>query len=694
MQTEEELVELASVESTGPIASVVVHGSGAVITRRITMDPELPRDAFDLIVTNITPLADPGSVRVTLPDGSRELVAVTARMIVPTDDEGPGETSQKVRDLNRRVSRLQARGNMLVARVDRLQEAVPIPMSDKALREEGPAMRARNALDLSAVLSETIAALDERIVQCRRDLDAATKERDAAVLQDCQTSGAERAGAGHPHRAFALRIAAGEQSLDSVELSYAVPHAAKWWPRYTLRLTEGGKHATLAIEALVAQRTMEDWEGVPIGLSTSAIIFDATMPKLPSLRLGRRQRPPTRGYREPPSGVDELFASYDSFHSGAPPTPKSIPKSGRVTMRDEVPTPVRLNAIEMDTFGAVSGPPPTPSPALAQSAPGGPPSAMAAPAMSRSAAPSRKRRYAPAPEEAKASAGGLGASMAESAPLEPSFEPTDDWLAFDLLVLSGADGPGRGRLRIRRDKSGFAASDLDDARQSAQRLNLVDPAVSRGIFDYRYDAEGSARIPADGRLHRVQVMDSSADCTLQWRTTPLSDPAVYREAALTNPYESPLLAGPVDVFSEGQLVTTTAIQRVDSGGAMRVGLGIDERIRVSRNVRMSEESAGLLGGKRELHHEVEIELRSGINDRVRVDVIDRIPVTNDDDVSVEVVNENPTSTAYDQSELGQPVKGGRRWQVRLEPGGKQTLTRQYKIRLRAKDELVGGNRRD
>ena len=32
---------------------------------------------------------------------------------------------------------------------------------------------------------------------------------------------------------------------------------------------------------------------------------------------------------------------------------------------------------------------------------------------------------------------------------------------------------------------------------------LIDPIVSRGQFDHRYDAEGLIKIPSDGKLHRV-----------------------------------------------------------------------------------------------------------------------------------------------------------------------------------------------
>ena len=229
-----------------------------------------------------------------LPDDSRQLVGVNARINVPSRDSGPGATTERVEQLNRRIDRLHEREAALKERAQRLQSALVTPEPGKALRDEGPAARVETALALSQVISETVAAIDERIIDLRLELERTSRERDAAQVEDLQTSGADRMGEGHPSRAFDLRIAAGAAPLSSLELSYAVPYAAKWWPQYTLRLTDAGTRATLAIEALVAQRTGEDWTNVPIGLSTAAIIFDATLPKLPSLRLGKRQPPESR----------------------------------------------------------------------------------------------------------------------------------------------------------------------------------------------------------------------------------------------------------------------------------------------------------------------------------------------------------------------------------------------------------------
>jgi hypothetical protein len=709
--SDEHVVARPRVACQSKIVGVVVHSRGAVVTRRIEVEDPLPAASFDLVIDDVTPLADPGSVRVQLPEEGRRLVAVNARWAVPEVDDGPGDTVERLEKLNRRIDQMRERESTLRARAQRLRDFMPAPVGHDAIRDDGPVARVSAAIEIATVVRDMLGATDRRLIELRKQIRELEKERDQAALEDAQASSSDRMGSGHPRRTFEMHVAGGAGDIDGAEFSYAVPHAAKWWPMYSLRLTDGGQRATLALEAVVAQRTGEDWDGVPIGLSTSEIVFDATLPRLPSLRLGKRQRPQRSGFREPPAGTDRLFEGYDAFR-GRYETPSSAPKTP--TRREKAAKPAPAPLAEPQMAMAADAPAGAPRDATTdheslEEITGSYPEfdriqAAQAPPPAKARKRSRSMMGAvggaiaegvSAAANAVTSHSGYGAGGAPPPePPPPEFEPGEHWLAFDSLVLAGPNESRRGKLRHRSDDVSVTTSDLYDARESARRLHLVDPAVSRGLFDYRYDSDGAVQVPADGALHRVELQRAEGESRLVWRTVPQQDPAVYREAELNNPFSSPLLAGPVDVFSEGQLVTTTHIDRVDSGGSMTVGLGVDDRFRVARNVRMTEESAGLLGGKRELIHHVEIELRSALGFPATVAVFDRIPRSDDETVSVELVSADPPAAEYDQSDRNAPIDGGMRWKIALEEGGRETIRYRYEVCLRSRDEIVGGNRRD
>lgn len=148
------------------------------------------------------------------------------------------------------------------------------------------------------------------------------------------------------------------------------------------------------------------------------------------------------------------------------------------------------------------------------------------------------------------------------------------------------------------------------------------------------------------------------------------------------------------MYIEGSLLTTSAVEHVDRGGQLTVGMGVDERVRVARNVRAEEENAGLLGGSTAVTHAVTIDLTSSLPMPAEVELINRLPVTDEKSVEVKLLSSVPDSQAYTQEERGRPIRGGLRWRFTLAPGEKKRVEFRYRVSFNAKDELVGGNRRD
>jgi uncharacterized protein (TIGR02231 family) len=279
-------------------------------------------------------------------------------------------------------------------------------------------------------------------------------------------------------------------------------------------------------------------------------------------------------------------------------------------------------------------------------------------------------------------------------PVEPELVPSGAWLDYDRLALAGADDARRGRLiPASRASEGRAAATAQREIERAGGATFVDPRESRGMFDHRYEAQGSADVPSDGRLHRVVVGARECRADVSWRAVPSKAAEVYREAELLNPFEAALLSGPADVYLDGSLLTTTVIPRVDRGGTLACGMGTDDRVKVARNVRVSEESAGLLGGSTAVTHIVTIELASSVRDAVKVIVLEALPITDDKALEVKTLSTRPEPAPYDQTKLGSPIRGGRRFDVVIEPGKKAEVEIVYRLAFSTKLDVVGGSRR-
>lgn len=691
------------------IERVVVHARGALVTRSAILPEDLAGGSVDVELPGVTLLADAGSARARLEDSERAVAAVHAALVVPDERATSGPTLARVRELGARVQRLDDELRVLS---ERRRRVVELALSPEVRAFDGK--RPRDALDtrftealrVATLLRDKTAALDERLLALEAEHREATRALEAARLEDVQASSRERMGAGHPTRTVTARLV-GSGRPGRLLVTYAVP-AARWWPSYTLRLEDGGRRARWIFEALVAQRTGEDWLGVPVSLSSGDLLFDASLPELPSLRFGRAQPPRRRAYRAPPVGVDAMFSGYLAFAGRGgkpvsesqtvrppPPPPVVPPPQVLPTMRAMEAAPISVDAVlDEDEDTAVN--------LMALPGTGVPP-----PAPGRGGAPlppqaPRRTRPPPAPAIARARAelaygGGPpgGAARDEPAePPEPEIVPSEAWTDFDALVLASADDPRRGRL-VRRVDPGTAGAAASAARSvdEAADARLRDPLATRGVFDHRYEAQGLGDVPSDGRLHRVAVGAVDCSARLSWRTVPAEDPSVYREAHLTNPFETALLGGPVEVYLDGSLLASTAVDRVDRGGSFVCGLGVDDRIKVARNVRAEEESAGLLGGSTAVTHSVGIELSSTIKDPVEVTVLERVPVSDDRAVEIKVTSARPEPEVYDQADRGSPVRGGRRFHVTVRPDKKTSIELVYRLVFSSKLDIVGGSRR-
>jgi hypothetical protein len=289
--------------------------------------------------------------------------------------------------------------------------------------------------------------------------------------------------------------------------------------------------------------------------------------------------------------------------------------------------------------------------------------------------------------------GGVDGDGDSDAPLDLDMQ----WLNFDLLILARFDaGSARGRLRPK--PSSDEAPAVRDARArllgASPPPGASDPQGHRGSFDHRYDAVGSVEVPADGVPHRVHLLTADAPYDTRFVSVPAEMNQVFRMVDITNPLSAPLLPGPADVFVDGALIITSPLPKTDSGGHFSLGLGVEERVTIARNVRTQEQRRGLLKGTTHVENTIHIEVTSALASACRIDVLDRLPTSTDPNVTLTTLSATPEPLPYKQEELGHPIKGGLRFSLSLPPGGRGEVTITYAIEHPTKLDIVGGGHRE
>lgn len=734
------------------VTSVVVHSSGAVCTRLARLDLAIRSGAATVRVAGLPPSLFEHSLRGRVVAGPPGLRVTDVRLdfgaTLRRGDELPG-LRLDLEDAEDRQSRLRDRVDRLrteIGEVAAFRAEPPTPRRGDAHRwapvESILALagfvdsrltllhqRLRGAEDELAQADHEADVLRHRLSQASSALGTERTEPSVSAVLTLALDGGARAEAGDgtgddegraeragkaaeltapgptgPADASATddddppAPAEGEAETAAValELEYHVPGAA-WAPVYQLRLDGRSGAGTLVLRAGVAQRTGEDWTGVRLGLSTADLLRRADLPELRSLRIGRSQHePPRLSWREPPAGLEELFAGYDA---AVRPRPPALPPHA-----------------ERPDLGSFGGGGPLPPPMPAPSAPGGAApveqvrygmaadvSAPAGPPAAAKPAPSRAAGAQPRPRHAlRKSAADLAGGSGQDAAASAETALPADLLDYTRLTMAGPDAP-EGRGTLRPDASGTPALVTEHRRRAesvarlARPAHAVDVRASAGSFDYRFDTAAPVDVEADGQWHTVPVSEVPVRTEFEYVCVPAVDQSVFGTVLVTNTSAHALLAGPVDVMVDGDFVLTAALPTLAPGQRQAVGVGVAESVQVARRTHMRESTAGMRGGTTVLDHSVEIEVANRLPYRVVVEVRERVPVSTDKDVRIEEHAAEPP-----WSEPGRPiggqedayVRGARVWRVDLEPGRATTLTGGFEIRFPVGKAAVGGNRRN
>ncbi len=750
---------------TSRIDKVKVYAAGATVTRVADLQLGAGEIPEHVEMAGLPLALDDSSVRVRV---EAELdvstaIATDVRIglaVPPRQAVQNSPTDEEVREAKAEVQRMED----AIALID--NEIAILYQLDVPERPDGEEGKAPPPSPLTARLAltnfkdEQVRARIQEKRETKEKLRQAREHLDNLLQKQARASSAREVRPHELRKTAVVRLSyqdevstlAGQRLI----VEYFVP-GARWTPTYICRLDSAGNLATIAVRALICQRTGEDWSGVSLELSTAQPLAWCELPELPSLRLGRAQpRLKKSGWRLPPMGAEILFEDFDrqkqvalstlSEHSiltdisspTVPPLPDLAIEVREPQGIDPKQVPQKMSQSLLDTQEIFERSQELRKASLSQQKrrqraelttdePSAPLDefdiTLISPGMID--AFDEARSFESMPSAAPSSP--RGAFRAEKsvkfhedqrAQVSEEEDTLTNLLAYSLMRMGAADEPTqRGKLSIeQRQEVYLEILQRRNVVVSFDVITVVQQAVSNaqnctfvhlppgginvrsvaGSFDYAYNADGRVDVPSDGEFHSVALTSNSTDVDLRYVVVPREDTNVFRIAQLKNPLQAPLLAGPADVYVDGEYILSTNITTVPPKGQMELGLGVEQAIKVARNTSYQEVRSGeTLVAFNELRHNIQIDIANRLPREARIEVRERIPIPDADaKVDVQIDRVSPEWEKYEQQERGTPIRGGYRWRVQVRGGEQTKLALQYTIKTFVDSELIGGNRRE
>ena len=223
--------------------------------------------------------------------------------------------------------------------------------------------------------------------------------------------------------------------------------------------------------------------------------------------------------------------------------------------------------------------------------------------------------------------------------------------------------------------AGAPGADLEEAPMLAAEAGESGTGLA-------YRAARPHAVPADGGPHQTMIARFVLDAALDHLAVPVAAPEAYLRATVTNTSPLLLLPGPAHVFHDTQFVGETLLETVAAGEEFELQLGVDDQIRVERELRRRSTSKAVIGGTRTIDIAYEITVENHRPNQARVNVHDHIPVSTDGDIKVRLRETSPNPA--EQNDLGELT-----WELSLDGGQAATIRHRFTVEHPAQVTIAG-----
>jgi uncharacterized protein (TIGR02231 family) len=259
-----------------------------------------------------------------------------------------------------------------------------------------------------------------------------------------------------------------------------------------------------------------------------------------------------------------------------------------------------------------------------------------------------------------------------------------------LIVHYPIPHPQASRAPMGAIRPPAAAPAPGQAQQLQQEADKVaadeqEAAADTSGFQVIYRIPGRVSIAASEGAKNFRISSAAIAPDLLLRAAPAVDATAFLEADFKHAEDAPLLPGLVAIYRDGAYVGRSRMAMTAKDEDVRLGFGADDSVKIVRStVRQLEGSAGLLNSAKTERREFKTSIRNGHDTPVRIIVEDQVPVSETDEVKVEVL---PATTPPTEKDV-RNRRGVMAWSLALAPGEARDLRVAWLVRWPADKTVV------
>jgi uncharacterized protein (TIGR02231 family) len=202
-----------------------------------------------------------------------------------------------------------------------------------------------------------------------------------------------------------------------------------------------------------------------------------------------------------------------------------------------------------------------------------------------------------------------------------------------------------------------------DTKEQAEECQGV---AEVGGFQVLFKIPGRVSVGTSAGAKSLRVSTATIAPDLVVRSAPVIDPTGFLEASFKQNEDAPLLPGRVAIYRDGVFVGRGQMRAASKDETVRLGFGADDKIKIERTVvKRNEGSAGLiLTTSKTDERSFKTAVRNGHDFPIHVAIEDRLPVSENGDIQVEMLSSTTPPTTSNLRDR----RGVLEWAFEAKPG--------------------------
>jgi hypothetical protein len=608
------------------IKEVTVFLDGAQITRSKTV--QVKQGQSLLIFKGLSPFIDAKSIQVSA-DGNVMILSVNHQHNYLDVNKKP----QKLTGLEKKYYDLIAQINEQQAQLDITREQIGFLNQNKKITGTNQTLTAAALKSVLNYYAAELKKLKLSEIKQKKQIDTLVKRKKALLKEIKKISDIKI----YPSSEILVKLDAKQATSAKFTLIYNVKNA-RWFPTYDIRATGIDTPLILVYKANVKQDTKVDWDDVKLSFSSSDPAISGEIPKLIPYRLGYYIQPPQ--YKNQITGNKEVSGTVkDENNDPLPGVNVTIKGTSIGTATDfdgkfKIMLPENTATLQFSLVGYEN----------------------------KEVEVSRGDKI----EISLKESGALLEAVVVNAlgVVDDKDEIDDDGYGVDLTKELSGKAPG---IKIRGKKTKSSNEKKLEQKSISIPLERLEKQTS-----VNFAINKPYTIKSNNKVATVELTQYQIDADYEYLAVPKITRNVYLLSYIKDWEKYNLLSGEANVFLEGTAIGKTLLDTGYANDTLQISLGVDKGVAVKRELKKEYSGKKLIGTKQTDKREWRITVKNNKNQRIKIKLLDQVPVAVSSDIQVEIENLSKGKLNDETGEV--------KWEFSLPAGDKKELILKYNVK--------------